>query len=198
MLLLFLYDMDNLITEFNQFENTINDDKFVFYHGGNLDSYTDFINMKKGRYEFGPGLYLTNHYSTAAQYAKGSRKLYKVTVEKGLDINDAYFNSKDIQYLLDVFIPSSMKKEIKARLERYIKDDGSIKASIVNNNILNSGKLTPKKATELQKFLVKKGIDYEMMDNSFGWGEKIMVLYNTRKIDTIERVNPKDDIIEFL
>lgn len=198
MLLLFLYDMDNLITEFNQFENTINDDKFVFYHGGNLDSYSDFINMKKDRYEYGPGLYLTNHYETAAKYAKGSRKLYKVTVNKGVDINDAYLSSDDIKYVLNVFIPGSMKKEISARLNKYIKEDGSIKASIVNNNILNSGKLTPKKATELQKFLVKKGIDYEIIDNSFGWGETMMVLYNTRKIDTIERVNPKDNIVEFL
>lgn len=190
--------MNELITEFNKFENTITNDKFVFYHGGNLDSYSDFINMKKDRYEFGPGLYLTNHYSTAAKYAKGSRKLYKVTVEKGLDINDAYLSSDDIEYVLNVFIPGSMRKEIRVRLERYIGDDGKIKASIVNNNILNSGKLTPKKATELQKYLVKKGIDYEIIDNSFGWGETMMVLYNTRKIDSVERINPKDDIIEFL
>ncbi len=30
--------------------------------------------QSKGRYESGPGLYLTTHYETARKYAKGGRK----------------------------------------------------------------------------------------------------------------------------
>ena len=60
----------------------------TFWHGGNLDDYNQgAINQKAGRYEYGPGLYLITKYSEAIKYAKGSRKLYKVTVEKGNNIS---------------------------------------------------------------------------------------------------------------
>ena len=42
-----------------------------FYHGGNLDRYDDNLIQRKGRFEYGAGLYLTTHYETAKKYARG-------------------------------------------------------------------------------------------------------------------------------
>jgi hypothetical protein len=41
-----------------------------FWHGGNLDDYNDIIAQKTGRYEWGPGLYITTHYDTAKNTQK--------------------------------------------------------------------------------------------------------------------------------
>jgi hypothetical protein len=55
------------------------------WHGGDLEgAYQETISHKKGRSEWGPGLYLTTHYGTAQKYSKGSRKLYMITIKKGL------------------------------------------------------------------------------------------------------------------
>ena len=64
-----------------------------FWHGGNLSEYSDIIAQKNGRYEFGSGLYLTTQYDVAKKYAKGSRKLYIVTVELGTDIHDSVIDT---------------------------------------------------------------------------------------------------------
>jgi len=42
-----------------------------FWHGGNLDDYDDVIAHKKGRSEFGPGLYLTTSWDVVQKYRKG-------------------------------------------------------------------------------------------------------------------------------
>jgi hypothetical protein len=39
-----------------------------FWHGGNLDDYVDNIAHKKGRYEYGPGLYAITKYEVASKY----------------------------------------------------------------------------------------------------------------------------------
>ena len=52
--------------------------------------------------------------------------------------------------------------------------------------------IKPFKTKYLKDFFVKNGIDYDIVENYFGWGEKMMVLYNTDKIKEIVKVNPAD------
>ena len=62
------------------------------WHGGKLeDSYQDSISHKKGRWEHGPGLYLTTHYDTAKKYldivlngggAKSMSKLFNELMDR--------------------------------------------------------------------------------------------------------------------
>lgn len=164
-----------------------------FWHGGNLDNHYDEISHKKGRYEYGAGLYLTTHYSTAAKYAKGGRKLYLVTIEIGNDIDSSYLDFDKINSFIDEYVIVSKRKEINNRLAKYMVD-GKIKASYFNNIILNENSIKPVNMTHLRQFYINNNIDYDIIYNAYGWGEEMMVLYNMKKIVNIIKIKPTDNI----
>lgn len=168
--------------------NTMN-----FWHGGDLDKFDDVISHKNGRYEYGAGLYITTHYGTAQRYSKGSRKLYLITVEKGVDINDALLKPKAVQEFINKFVIGRLKKEIWNRVQKYMKDD-KIKAYIFDNIILNEKAIKSTNTRYLRQFYIDNGIDYNMINSPFGWGEKMMVLYNMDKIVKTVRIMPTDEI----
>lgn len=174
--------------EIPKIPNTMN-----FWHGGNLDDYYDTIAHKKGRHEYGAGLYLTTHYETAKKYSKGGRKLYLITVEIGNDINDSLIDLKNVINFIDTYIKKNKRKEIKDRLEKYTKDS-FVKAYIFNNIILNENAIDSSKTNELRQFYIDNNIDYDIIDNPYGWGEKMMVLYNMRKIVNKIQIKPTDKI----
>jgi len=167
-----------------------------FWHGGNLDDYDDVIAQKNGKYEYGPGLYIINHYGTAQKYAKGSRKMYMVTVENGNDINDAKISLDALNEFVDEYVIGSKRKAVKAGLEKYAKD-GQVKAYMFNNMMVNEKAVKPSNTGAWREFLVSQGIDYEIVSNPFGWGEKMMVLYNMKKIKKIQQISPKDKIEDY-
>lgn len=174
-------------------EYTEDNNSMEFWHGGNLDQYNDIIAQKNGRYEYGPGLYLTTQYETAKKYAKGSRKLYKITVSQGSDINNSFLDFDDVTDFIKLYVISSKRKEIYSRLLKYITDN-KIKAYIVNNIFLNENAIKPSNTKYLREFYINNGIDYEIVDNPFGWGEKMMVLYNMKKIKNVQIIRPNDNI----
>jgi hypothetical protein len=49
----------------------------------------------------------------------------------------------------------------------------------------------------LREFFIDNGIDYEIVDNPFGWGEEMMVLYNMKKIVNVIHIKPTDKISEY-
>lgn len=171
--------------------NTMN-----FWHGGNLDSYDDIIAQKTGRYEYGPGLYATTSYEVVKRYAKGSRKLYLLTIEKGVDIEDAFIDLEKVTEFMNSYVIGSKRKPVMERLSKYI-EDGKVPASIFNNLILNHQAIQSTKTKFLRSFLVSNGIDYEMVDNAFGFGEKMIVLYNMNKIINQIQIKPGDKIQVF-
>lgn len=171
--------------------NTMN-----FWHGGNLDSYDDIIAQKTGRYEYGPGLYATTSYEVVKRYAKGSRKLYLLTIEKGVDIEDAFLDLEKVTEFMNLYVIGSKRKPVMERLSKYI-EDGKVPASIFNNLILNHQAIQSTKTKFLRSFLVSNGIDYEMVDNAFGFGEKMIVLYNMNKIINQIQIKPGDKIQVF-
>ena len=176
-----------------EIKNTMN-----FYHGGNLDIYDDSIAQKNGRYEWGAGLYLTNYYDTAKKYAKGSRKLYIVQVAAGNEINDCFLNYNNVQVFIKNYVIGNRQKEVISYMQKHIKDD-KLDASIFNNIILNSKSIKATNTKNLRNFLVTNNIDYELVNNPFGFGkETMMVLYNMKKIINYKIVNPKEEIIDFI
>lgn len=152
-----------------------------FWHGGNLDSYDDVIAQKNGRYEYGPGLYLTTQFEVAQKYAKGSRKMYLVTVTSGVDISNAALPEQEVISFIKSYVIVSKRKEVWERLQKY-RVDGGFKAYVFNNIVLNGKAIKPSNTSSLRQFYIDNGIDYDMVDNAFGWGEKMMVLYNMKKI----------------
>ena len=162
-----------------------------FWHGGNLSEYSDVIAQKNGRYEYGPGLYLTTQYDVAKKYAKGSRKLYIVTVALGNDIHDSFLETSKVIEFIKKYVIASKRKEMLYYIEKY-NVDGKIKGYLFNNLILNHKAIKPSNTPMLRNFLVENGIDYEIINNAFGFGEDMMVLYNMKKIVETTVFGPKD------
>jgi len=160
-----------------------------FWHGGNLDVYDDIIAQKNGRYEYGPGLYLTTQFEVAEKYSKGSRKMYLVTVANGVEIHDGVLPEESVKQFIKSYILGSKKKEVWERIQKY-KVDGGFKAFVFNNIVLNEKAIKPSNTSKLRQFYVDNGIDYEIVDNAFGWHETMMVLYNMKKIVQTQVLKP--------
>lgn len=168
-----------------------------FWHGGDLGySYSDSMSYKKGRFEYGPGLYLTTHYGTAKKYAKGSRKLYMITVEKGKNLSESTIDFEIVKQFVDRWVMTKKKKDVIQRLEKHNKE-GKVPAEILSNIIINEEAIKPTNMDELRKLFLSQGIDYLLVNSPFGWGEKMMVLFNTKKIVDKIVIGPKDKIEEF-
>lgn len=168
-----------------------------FWHGGRLDdAYSDTISHKKGRWEFGPGLYLTTNYYTVQKYAKGSRRLYMITIEKGNDARDVELPFNIVLSFIDKYVIGVKKKELKWSVERY-SEKGTVDAQVFINMIVNHLAIKNSDTFKLREFLVNNGVDYSIVDNAFGWGERMMVLFNMRKIVEKKVVTPKDKIEEW-
>lgn len=167
------------------------------WHGGNLEeAYDDSMSHKKGRSEFGPGLYLTTHYQTAKKYAKGSRKFYQITISKGIDIKDATLPEASVKEFINTYVIKNKRNDVIYSVDKYTKD-GNVQASIFLNSIVNNEAIKPVNTGTLRQFLVNNHIDYQIVDNAFGWHERMIVLFNMRKIVKKVVVLPKDNIKDF-
>jgi len=167
------------------------------WHGGRLDNaYDETISHKKGRWEFGPGLYLTSHYQTAQKYAKGSRRLYLITIAKGNDAKDTSIPIDKALIWCKDYVIRSKQAEVLGRLNKWV-EHGEVKAYIFINVIINNDAIKNTDTAALRTFLVRQGIDYCTINNAFGWHEKMITLFNMAKIAEKKVVKPKDKIEVF-
>ena len=166
------------------------------WHGGNLSNELVLIPQKTGRFDYGAGLYATTHYDTARKYSKGSRKLYKITLSKGIDANNARIDYEKAIGFINAYVIKTKRSEITQRLDRFNKD-GTIPAYIFNNIILNEKAITASNTTNLSKFFVEQGIDYVLVPNAFGWGEMMAVIFNLDKVANVQVIKPTDKIIDY-
>lgn len=158
----------------------------TLYHGGNLkEGVNSSYSHRTKRWEYGPGLYLTTHYGTAASYAKGSRKLYKVTVEMGNDLDNVLFDYDKVKEFVNTHVMTKKRSDMLARMESKMKD-GKVPAYMLVNLIINDEAMKPSKSGILRDFLVNNGVDYSLVSNAFGWNEMMLVLFNFNKIINIE------------
>lgn len=182
----------------NIIKEEVEDNVYKFYHGGNLDNVDNDYIFKTKKMEYGAGLYLTNNYNVVQKYTKGSRKLYLVKVYKGTDINDVSLDYDYVLKFLKNLISNNSLKKILPYLEKR-KNDNKIEMIIVNNLLFNHNLVKGNNTRKLVNFYIQNGIDYEITFNSFGFGEMMMILYNTDKIMSIKRLSWKtDDIPEKL
>lgn len=168
-----------------------------FWHGGNLDEIKDTVAHKKGRYEYGAGLYLTTSHNVVEKYIKGGRTLYYVVVEKGNDLSDVDLDLDNVNEFVNSYVIENKKNDVNSRLAKYIKDN-KISASIFNN-IMLSGAILSTNTDKLRDFLINNDIDYELIDNAFGWHEQMMVLYDMKnKIRHIKIEGGHKVLVKFL
>ena len=161
----------------NQFKEK---DYMIYYHGGDLDK--NFKYHKKGRYEYGVGLYATERLDTAMLYKKGGgRKIYQLIVEKGNDINDVKFDTDKCIEFIKYYAKTDKRKELIEIINKKSQEN-KIPGYFFQNMILNHEAITATKTMLLRNFLVKNGADYEIHDKTFGFHEKMIVIFNMDKI----------------
>lgn len=170
-----------------------NKDCYELWHGGkNLEfSYKENLKSKTGRFEYGPGLYLTTHYETAKKYSKGGGKTYKVMLKKGVDIKNVTIHLKDIVDYISTYVSKNKQKDLFIDIYQYVLDN-KIKANIFLNLILYHNAVKPEKSIFLMNFLVDNGIDYAISENYNGRKETIVVVFNKEKINNINIVRAKN------
>jgi hypothetical protein len=166
------------------------------WHGGNLDFNKDVIVHKGGRWEYGPGLYLTTKYEVVSKYARGSRKLYMVDIMIGTDLKTVSLPLDVVNNFINSRVIKRKKIEVLAGVSRRIKDE-ALNADTFLNILINNDAIKNSETDILRKFFVANKIDYNIIDNAFGWGEKMIVLFNMKKIDKITVVKPKDRLEMF-
>jgi hypothetical protein len=165
----------------------------ILWHGGNLEFGKENIAHKGGRWEHGPGLYLTTHYDTARKYAKGSRKLYRVVIRKGVNIRDVDIPMTAVQEFIDTYFIKARRKDTTSRIEKHVKD-GKVNADTFLNITFNEQAIKNTDTDKLRSFLVQQGVDYSIVDNAFGWRERMIVLFNMKNIVSKQIVTPKEKI----
>lgn len=164
-------------------ENKSTGKTMQLYHGGRLDqSYEATKNQKQGRWEYGPGLYLTTHYGTAKGYAKGGRRLYKITIESGVDINEVDVEYEKIKEFAKSYLIKRKMKDVLERIESKWIKDGKVPLIVFLNLIINDEAIQGRYTGILREFLISCGADYHIVSNAFGWGEKMVVLFNMDKM----------------
>jgi len=163
----------------------------TLWHGGNLDEYNESVNHKTGRWEFGPGLYLTTHWETARKYSKGSRKLYRITIQSGNDAASTQIAYEEAVKFVKETVGRAKQKEVLERLSKY---SSRLSADTFINIIINNDAIKSSNSGVLRSFLVQNGVDYSIQDNAFGWNERMVVLFNMGKIIKKEVIRGSDPI----
>ncbi len=171
------------------------DSTLTLWHGGrNLESsYHEFAPHKGGRWEHGPGLYLTNHYDIAARYAKGGNKLYKVTIVKGQDSDDVTIPFEDVSDFAKRMIKGKARKEFLEMCQTNMQRRGlsGVPAKVVSTLALNLEAIQNSNTGELRRFLVDHGADYTFVQNYHG-GASVYVIHNPKVIKRVEIIKGSD------
>lgn len=171
------------------------DSTLTLWHGGrNLESsYHEFAPHKGGRWEHGPGLYLTNHYDIAARYAKGGNKLYKVTIVKGQDSDDVTIPFDDVSDFAKRLVKGKARKEFLEMCQTNMQRRGlsGVPAKVVSTLALNLEAIQNSNTGELRRFLVDHGADYTFVQNYHG-GASVYVIHNPKVIKRVEIIKGSD------
>jgi len=166
---------------------------FQMYHGGKRWSYIprDIQPSYKGRYEGGVGIYLTNSYNTARQYAKGPKVVHLVDIDKNYkDIKDVKIPLMDMVEFVKGVDGLRKKKEILLTIVENAKrrNSDTVDANVLNNLIVNYQAGAGKPGVEIAKYLVSKGVDGSM-DRRSG-DEFWFVIFNPKIIKKIVVTDP--------
>ena len=177
----------------NLFED---DNTMSLWHGGRgLEfTYDTMLPHKKGRWEHGPGLYLTTHFDTAAKYAKGGGKVYLVTIDKGKNINDIRVSLKDVIDFTKRYVIAKHRQNIINDLENIAKrqSDNTVPLVSLSNLCLNYEALSANNTIALRNFLVEHGADYEISTRFGGRDETVVIVFNPKIIRSVRPIKTSD------
>ena len=135
--------------------------------------------VSKGRYESGPGLYLTTRRQTAAKYARGAGSLVVVEIDPNVCfLEDAFLTRAQMQEALDLLPRLRRRSKIEEDLNDSARrhPDGQLPAIYLVNLCVNHEALTGDNGPRLARWLSEQGIDASL-DAKSG-KEDWMVIFN--------------------
>ena len=164
------------------------------YHGGTKWTRIpqEIIGSKKNRYEGGVGIYFTNFYNTARNYARGSNVVHLADIDKNfIDITKVSLKTKDVVEFVSKCNGMRHKSNIIADLKNNSskKNVDFVDADVLNNLIVNYEAGAGKVGIEVAKYFVSNGIDGALTRHS--GDEYWMVVFNPHIIKKIQIINPK-------
>ena len=173
--------------------NDNNNSTFQMYHGGMKWRMIpdEILPSKKGRYEGGVGIYLTNSYLTARKYAKGGKVVQLVDIDKNYrDINKVNVPIDDITRFVKNLYGLKHKPEILQDLLHHSKkiNKNIISLEILNNLIVNWESGSGKIGIEISKYFVNKGADASLQRKS--GDEYWLIVFNPKIIKKVTIVDP--------
>ena len=163
----------------------------TLWHGGDLSNYDENLSHKKGRVEYGPGLYTITNYAIASKYSKGSRKLYLVCIEKGTNLTEVNVELEKVFEFVNNYVIKSKREDVIKRIEKLKKSE-KINMEFFNNIVINEDAIKNSNQPYYRKFLVELGIDYYIVNRYDGYNCKMIVLFNQKKLKESYRVKPTD------
>lgn len=142
---------------------------------------------KKGTYEYGPGIYFTNHCSTAQSYARGPGSIMLMEIEcpRLLTIKDKVL-LEDATSFYDSCFRLKNRKSILNDLKRNVRD-GFISVDTVINCGVNNEALAGSHGPDLAQWLADKGFD-ATIGRSQANNEEWMVVFNPKIIKKYKKM----------
>jgi len=175
--------------------------KFMYHGGRPWHGRAEITATPNGRYEYGPGLYLTNSYDKARKHAAGGGIVQRVYLAP-----DIRWMNHDICASLDemkAFLDDQYRMRNKPKIlddlirasERYGKD--AIPVNTLVCLCVNHGALSGEHGPALARWLVSKGVDAERVTPSFhGHNEEYVIVYNPDIILKLEKAERADAYAE--
>lgn len=156
---------------------------FQFWHGGQRWIGAPEVQApRQGRYECGPGIYLTNRYLTARKYAAGGKVTTLVTLSENVRwLQHAKLPVKELLGFLDTVPRLKGRERVKADFEqRCMRREMAVEdlcpVEYLVNVLINTESLAGKVGLYLADWLVSKGVDASL-HNAHGQ-EQWVVVFN--------------------
>lgn len=163
---------------------------FWFYHGGSKwEKYNAEVKRpKKGHYEAGAGIYLTNNYETARKYAKGNKIVSKVGISKNLNFAENVTIEKEkVIDFLKTYISPKYRKLILSNVEKY---NGENYPAYYLINLSVNYEIGGRNAMAIKDFLVQNNVDVSKQNQS---GDEIwIIVHNPKVIKKVIHTKPSD------
>ena len=168
----------------------------LMWHGGRMDGSAEVQTPRKGRYEAGPGIYMTTKYDTARKYAKGGGATFLVSVKPDLHLaEDVLIPLQDGIDFAQKYLGGKKKNiiaDLRANCDRHNAD--AFRANVIVNLVVNYEAGSGRAGMALAKFLSDSGVDGSLY--SISSKEQWLVICNPAAILNVKRVAAADVSME--
>lgn len=154
------------------------------WHGGNRwEGDPEIRPPKQGRYECGPGIYLTTSYQRARKYAKGGKIVTRVTLANNVRwLDDAKLPLGTLEAYVRETRGMRMREQILADLQRCAQRESAeaLPVDRLLNLCINYDAIAGQQGVHLASWLAEQGIDASLHRPHAG--EDWVIVFNPKVI----------------